>query len=128
MIRMISDEKDLKKHGSILSTTKNMCVIVILCFYETNIMAPLFFFYTIFSFKHSSASILTVVHSGSTGRRAFFQNVFRLAPKSDQAPPPPVNMIIMICDNPHHWEILDYFSSCTEAQTTQHPKDSNDTP
>ena len=51
--------------------------------------------------------ILTEVHSGNTRRRAFFQNIFRLEPEWDQAPPPPCN-ITWSChehnlDNHHHW-------------------------
>ena len=48
-----------------------------------------------------SIIILTVVHSGNIDRRAFCQNVFRLAPESDQAPPPPVNKHNLVC-NYHH--------------------------
>ena len=51
--------------------------------------------------------ILTEVHSGNTRRRAFFQNIFRLEPESDQAPLPPGN-ITWSCqehnlDYYHHW-------------------------
>ena len=51
--------------------------------------------------------ILTEVHSGNTRRRAFFQNIFRLEPESDQAPLPPGNIAWSCHEHNHHKDAKD---------------------